>query len=532
MNYSSIASYIAEGRAVLGVELGSTRIKAVLIGEDHAPIASGDHTWENLLENGVWTYHLDDVWTGIQDAYAALARNVEELYNVKLTKLAGLGISAMMHGYLPFDKDGNQLCEFRTWRNTMTAKAAEVLTTLFDFNIPQRWSIAHLYQAILNGEAHLPQLSHLTTLAGYVHWKLTGKQVLGVGEASGMFPVDSAVCNYDARMARLFDDAIAKKGYGWKLLDILPTVLNAGEDAGCLTPDGAKLLDPTGALEAGTPFAPPEGDAGTGMTATNAVAVRTGNVSAGTSVFAMVVLEKPLSKVYPEIDMVTTPTGKPVAMVHCNNCTSDINAWAGVLAGFAKAAGLTVSKGDIYTAMFTAALDGDKDCGGVINVPLLSGEPVVDLNEGRPMMIRTPDAALTFANFSRSLVAGAMSSLKLGMDILAKESVQIDSLLGHGGYFKTPVAGQKILADSLNTPISVMETAGEGGPWGMALLAAYRVNKAEGQTLEAYLNEKVFATAKSSTVAPEAADVEGIERYTRQFVAALPAEKAAIEHIQ
>ena len=353
-----------------------------------------------------------------------------------------------------------------------------------------------------------------------------------MGEASGMFPVDSESCNYDARMARLFDDAVARKGYGWKLLDVLPAVLNAGEDAGSLTPDGARLLDPTGTLEAGTPFAPPEGDAGTGMTATNAVAVRTGNVSAGTSVFAMVVLEKPLSKVYPEIDMVTTPTGKPVAMVHCNNCTSDINAWAGVLAGFAKASGLTVSMGDIYTAMFTSALEGDKDCGGVINVPLLSGEPVVDLNEGRPMMIRTPDAALTFANFSRSLVAGAMSSLKLGMDILAKENVQIDSLLGHGGYFKTPVAGQKILADSLNTPISVMETAGEGGPWGMALLAAYRVNKAEGQTLEAYLNEKVFATAKSSTVAPDQADVEGIERYTRQFVAALPAEKAAIEHIQ
>jgi len=355
---------------------------------------------------------------------------------------------------------------------------------------------------------------------------------MGVGEASGMFPIDSETGTYDAGMVELFDAKTAEKGCSFKLLDILPEVLNAGEDAGVLTENGAKLLDPTGMLEAGAPVAPCEGDAGTGMVATNAVAVRTGNVSAGTSVFAMVVLEKPLSRVYPEIDMVTTPTGKPVAMVHCNNCTSDINAWAGVLAGFAQAAGLTVSKGDIYAAMFTSALEGDKDCGGVINVPLLSGEPVVNLNEGRPMMIRTPDAALTFANFSRSLVAGAMSSLKLGMDILAKENVQIDSLLGHGGYFKTPVAGQKILADSLNTPISVMETAGEGGPWGMALLAAYRANKAEGQTLEAYLNEKVFAAANSSTVAPEATDVEGIERYTRQFVAALPAEKAAIEHIQ
>ncbi len=530
MNHSS--AYIAEGRAVLGVELGSTRIKAVLIGEKHAPIASGDHTWENRLENGVWTYHLDDVWAGIQDAYAALCRNVEERYGVKLTRLAGLGVSAMMHGYLPFDKNWNQLCEFRTWRNTMTGQAAEELTALLGFNIPQRWSIAHLYQAILNQETHLPQLAYLTTLAGYVHYALTGKHVMGVGEASGMFPIDSETGTYDAGMVELFDAKTAEKGCSFNLLDILPEVLNAGEDAGVLTENGAKLLDPTGALEAGAPVAPCEGDAGTGMVATNAVAVRTGNVSAGTSVFAMIVLEKPLSKVYPEIDMVTTPTGKPVAMVHCNNCTSDINAWAGVLAGFAEAAGLSVSKGDIYTAMFTSALEGDKDCGGVINVPLLSGEPVVDLNEGRPMMIRTPDAALTFANFSRSLVAGAMSSLKLGMDILAKENVQIDSLLGHGGYFKTPVAGQKILADSLNTPISVMETAGEGGPWGMALLAAYRANKAEGQTLEAYLNEKVFAAANSSTVAPEAADVEGIERYTRQFVAALPAEKAAIEHIQ
>ena len=532
MNHASIAAYIAGGRAVLGIELGSTRIKAVLIGEDHAPIASGDHTWENRLENGVWTYHLDDVWTGIQAAYAALADHVKERYGVKLTKLAALGVSAMMHGYLPFDEDWNQLCEFRTWRNTMTGPAAEELAELLNFNIPQRWSIAHLYQAMLNKEAHLPRLARLTTLAGYVHYMLTGRHVMGVGEASGMFPIDSETGSYDARMVTLFDAKAAEKGYAFKLLDVLPEVLSAGEDAGALTEGGAKLLDPTGALEAGVPVAPCEGDAGTGMVATNAVAARTGNISAGTSVFAMIVLEKALSKVYPQIDMVTTPTGKPVAMVHCNNCTSDINAWAGVLSGFAAAAGLSVCKGDIYTAMFNAALAGDKDCGGVINVPLLSGEPVVNLNEGRPMMIRTPDAALTFANFSRSLVAGAMTSLKLGMDILAKENVQIDSLLGHGGYFKTPVSGQKMLADSLNTPISVMETAGEGGPWGMALLAAYRASRREGQTLEAYLNENVFARAKSSTIAPDPADVEGIERYTRQFVAALPAEKAAIEHIQ
>ena len=525
---NNIASVIQSGRAVLGLELGSTRIKCVLIGEDHAPIASGDHTWENRLENGVWTYHMDDVWAGIQDAYAALKADVESRYGVKLTHLAALGVSAMMHGYLPFDKDGKQLCEFRTWRNTMTADAAEALTSLFDFNIPQRWSIAHLYQAILNGESHLPSLARLTTLAGHVHYMLTGRHVMGVGEASGMFPIDSQTGTYDARMVRLFDEAIASKGYGWKLLDILPAVLNAGEDAGSLTAEGAKLLDPTGVLEAGALVAPPEGDAGTGMTATNAVAVRTGNVSAGTSVFAMVVLEKPLSKVYPEIDMVTTPTGKPVAMVHCNNCTSDINAWAGMLKGFCEAAGKSVSMGEIYTALFTSALAGDKDCGGVVNLPLFSGEPVVGLNEGRPMMVRTPDAALTFANFSRSLVAGAMSSLKLGMDILARENVKIDSLLGHGGYFKTPVAGQTILAASLNTPISVMETAGEGGPWGMALLAAYRANRQENQTLEAYLQDQVFGHAKSVSISPDAADAAGLEAYTQRFSACLDAQKAAI----
>ena len=525
---NNIASVIQSGRAVLGLELGSTRIKCVLIGEDHAPIASGDHTWENRLENGVWTYHMDDVWAGIQDAYAALKADVESRYGVKLTHLAALGVSAMMHGYLPFDKDGKQLCEFRTWRNTMTADAAEALTSLFDFNIPQRWSIAHLYQAILNGESHLPSLARLTTLAGHVHYMLTGRHVMGVGEASGMFPIDSQTGTYDARMVRLFDEAIASKGYGWKLLDILPAVLNAGEDAGSLTAEGAKLLDPTGVLEAGALVAPPEGDAGPGMTATNAVAVRTGTVSAGTSVFAMVVLEKPLSRVYPEIDMVTTPTGKPVAMVHCNNCTSDINAWAGMLKGFCEAAGKSVSMGEIYTALFTSALAGDKDCGGVVNLPLFSGEPVVGLNEGRPMMVRTPDAALTFANFSRSLVAGAMSSLKLGMDILARENVKIDSLLGHGGYFKTPVAGQTILAASLNTPISVMETAGEGGPWGMALLAAYRANRQENQTLEAYLQDQVFAHAKSVSISPDAADAAGLEAYTQRFSACLDAQKAAI----
>ncbi len=529
MNIEAIAKLISEGKAVLGIELGSTRIKAVLIGEDHAPIASGDHTWENRLENGVWTYHLDDVWAGIQDAYANMVADVKAKYNVELTKLAAFGVSAMMHGYLPFNKDGKQICEFRTWRNTMTGEAAAELTDLLGFNIPQRWSIAHLYQAMLNGEAHVKNIDHLTTLAGYVHWQLCGQKVLGVGEASGMFPIDSEKCDYDQKMIDLVDSLAAVKGYEWKLRGILPQVQGAGEDAGVMTAEGAKLLDPTGKLEAGALMAPPEGDAGTGMVATNAVAARTGNVSAGTSVFAMIVLEKMLSKVYPEIDMVTTPTGKPVAMVHCNNCTSDINAWAGMLKGFVDACGLNISMNDIYVNLFNAALEGEKDCGGVVNVPLFSGEPVVGLDEGRPMMVRMPDAKLTFSNFARSLVAGAMTSLKIGMDILVDENVQIDSLLGHGGYFKTPVVGQKLLAAALKTPVSVMETAGEGGPWGMALLAAYRVNGKRGETLEQYLNSYVFAGAKGSSETPDEADMAGFDAYTERFTQALAAEKAAAQ---
>ncbi len=529
MDKQQLATFISEGKAVLGMELGSTRIKAVLIGADHAPIAMGDHGWENRLENGVWTYHLEDVWAGVQDAYARLAADVKEKYGVALTNLAGIGVSAMMHGYLPFSKDGKQLAEFRTWRNTMTEQAAAQLTELFGFNIPQRWSIAHLDQAILNGEAHVADIDHLTTLAGYIHWQLTGQKVMGVGEASGMFPISDETGKFDQRMVDAYDQRLAAKGIAWKLEDILPTVLNAGEDAGSLTAEGAKLLDPTGTLQPGALVCPPEGDAGTGMVATNSVAVRTGNVSAGTSVFAMIVLEKSLSKVYPEIDMVTTPTGKPVAMVHCNNCTSDINAWAGMLHGFAAAAGQDVDMGKVYTTLFNAAMEGEKDCGGVINYNYFSGEPVTGLEEGRPMLVRMPDAKLSFANFARSLVFGAIVSLKLGMDILTAEKVQIDSLLGHGGFFKTPGVGQKLMAAALGTPVSVMETAGEGGPWGMALLAAYRVNRAEGEALEAYLSEKVFGDNKGSKAEPDAADAEGFNAYTKLFAAGLEAEKAAVK---
>lgn len=530
MEAQRISQAIKEGKCVLGLELGSTRIKAVLIDDAHAPVASGAHDWENKLVNGVWTYSLEDVWQGVQHAYAELKADVQTRYGVTLSTLRGMGFSAMMHGYLPFDKANAQLAEFRTWRNTMTEEAAQKLTALFGFNIPQRWSVAHLYQAMLNGEKHVNHIAHLTTLAGYIHWQLTGRKVLGVGEASGMFPIDSVSGGYDAVMMAKFDSEAKAMGCPWTLNDILPQVLDAGEDAGYLTAEGAKLLDPAGDLLPGIPLCPPEGDAGTGMAATNSVKVRTGNISAGTSVFAMIVLEKALSKVYPEIDMVTTPSGMPVAMVHCNNCTSDINAWAGMLQGFARAAGKPCDMGDIFVTLFNAAAKGDKDCGGVVNCNYFSGEPITGMEEGRPMLVRMPDAAFSFENLARALVNGAIVTLKLGMDILVEqESVKIDSLLGHGGFFKTPGVGQKLLAAALKTPVSVMETAGEGGPWGMALLAAYRVNRAEGETLESYLENQVFAQSKSVTAAPDAADMEGFAAYCQRFTRIIPAERAAVD---
>lgn len=523
---------IESGRVYLGIEFGSTRIKAVLIGPDHAPIASGDHTWENHYENGLWTYPLSEVWTGLQDAYKNLAADVQSTYGVPLQKVAGMGISAMMHGYLPFDKNGEQLAEFRTWRNTVTGPAAEQLTERFRFNIPQRWSIAHLHQAVLNGESHVKNIAFLTTLAGYVHWKLTGEKVLGVGEASGMFPINSQTNDYDAAMLDSYDALVADKGFAWKLRDILPKVLVAGDAAGKLTAEGAKLLDPTGTLQPGVPLCPPEGDAGTGMTATNAVAVRTGNVSAGTSVFAMVVLEKPLSRVYPEIDMVTTPTGKPVAMVHCNNCTNEINAWAGIFKGFLEALGQKADMNAVYTAMFQTALQGEKDGGGLVLYNFLSGEPVAGLSDGRPLLVRTPGAKMDFANFMRVQLYGALSTLKLGLDILAKENVAVDRLMGHGGFFKTPLVGQKIMAAAAGAPVAVMKTAGEGGPWGMALLAAYMAEKQPGQTLEDYLQTRVFAGQEGSCVEPDAADEAGFAKFIAAFTEGLSVEKAAVEHIK
>ena len=523
---------IETGQTFLGIELGSTRIKAVLIDEAGTPVASGGHSWENRLENGLWTYTLEDIWTGLQDAYVNMAEDVKNKYGVEVTSFKAMGFSAMMHGYMAFDETGELLVPFRTWRNTNTQQAAEELTELLQFNIPQRWSVSHLYQAILNGEEHVSRVSFLTTLAGYVHWKLTGKKVLGVGDASGMFPIDSTANTYDQAMLAAFDQRAAEKGFTKKMETLLPQVLVAGEDAGTLTEEGAKLLDPTGRLQPGIPVCPPEGDAGTGMAATNSVAVRTGNVSAGTSVFAMFVLEKALSRYYTEIDMVTTPTGKPVAMVHCNNCTNEINAWATVFQGFLKALGQEPDMNAIYTAMFRSALAADKDAGGLVLYNFLSGEPVAGMTEGRPLLVRSPEAKLSFTNFMATQLYSAVAALKLGMDILAGEHVAVDRLLGHGGYFKTPEAGQRVMAAAMGAPVSVMETAGEGGPWGMALLAAYAVEKKPGQTLEEYLDQQIFAGQKVGTITPDPEDVAGFQAFMEQYKKGLPAERAAVDALR
>ena len=509
----------------LGIELGSTRIKAVLIDGNHLPVASGDFEWENQLVDGVWTYSLDTVERGVQTCFARLAENLGR----PIETVGAIGVSAMMHGYLPFDKDGNQLAPFRTWRNTITGEAAEKLTALFGFNIPQRWSIAHLYQAILNGEEHVGRIAFLTTLAGYIHWRLTGEKVMGVGEASGMFPIDSAACDYDRRMAEQFDALIAPCGYPWTLRDILPRVLPAGANAGVLTEEGARFLDPTGTLRAGIPTAPCEGDAGTGMVATNSVRVRTGNVSAGTSDFAMVVVDKPLG-VHREIDMVTTPDGAPVAMVHCNNCTSDINAWVSLFSEFAGLIGANVDRGELFVRLFRAALDGDADCGGLLSYNYFSGEGVTDLDGGRPVFARTPDARFTLANFMRTHLLSALSTLKIGLDILTQEEqIQIDRLYGHGGFFKTPEVGQRMLSAAVGAPVSVMETAGEGGPYGMAILAAYMLRRSEGESLPDYLDHRVFAGAKTTSLCADASDIEGFAHYLARYKRALPVEKTAVE---
>ncbi len=520
---------ISSGSAVLGVEFGSTRIKSVLIGPDHIPLATGSHEWENDLKDGIWTYSEQAIREGLQSCYADLKRNVRSRYGVVLKQVAAIGVSAMMHGYLAFDGDMRLLVPFRTWRNTITEEASEKLTEAFSFNMPQRWSLSHLYQAILSNETHVPQIRFLTTLAGWAHYWLTGRKVLGIGDASGMMPINPDTLDYDQTMMQTFDRLIADRNYPWHLRDILPEVLCAGEEAGCLTPEGARLLDPTGDLKPGCPVCPPEGDAGTGMVATNSVRPRTGNVSAGTSIFSMVVLEKKLSRIYPEIDLVTTPSGQPVGMVHCNSCSSDINAWVSLFGEFAEMMGIDVSSGELYEKLFKKAMEGDPTGGGMVSFNYYAGEPVTGVTVGRPLMVRQPNAQFNLASFMRVHLYASMETLKYGMEILNREKVAIDRIYGHGGLFKTEGVAQNILAAAIHAPVTVMKTAGEGGPWGMALLAEYSLKREESESLEDYLQNRVFDKMEQNTVSPDPVDEAGFDTYMRQFIACLPIGKAAAQ---
>lgn len=525
-----IREMISAGQAVLGIELGSTRIKAVLIDTDKSPVASGSYDWENQYVDHIWTYDIDEVWKGLQGSYQDLVENVRKEYGVSITSLAAAGVSAMMHGYLAFGENDELLVPFRTWRNTITGEASEKLSELFKYHIPQRWSIAHLYQAILNGEEHVSRVRFFTTLSGYIHWKLTGQKVIGSGDAAGMFPINIEAKDYDSRMLDQFDELVADGGFPWKIRELLPKVLLAGENAGSLTEEGARLLDPSGNLSAGVPMCPPEGDAGTGMTATNSVAVRTGNVSAGTSVFAMAVLEKDLTKPYEEIDLVTTPAGDLVAMVHCNNCTSDLNAWVGLFREFAESFGIDVDMNKLFGTLYNKALEGDADCGGLLAYNYFSGEHITGFDEGRPLFVRSPESTFNLANFMRVNLYTSLGALKTGMDILLKnEGVKLERMMGHGGLFKTKGVGQRILAGAINTPVYVMETAGEGGAWGIALLADYLVRKEDGESLTDYLNNKVFHDAKGSGMDPVTEDVEGYEKFMERYTKGLAIERAAVD---
>lgn len=532
-NQNTIRQAIIEGRTAIGIELGSTRIKTVLIGPDHFPVASGSFDWENSQVNGIWTYDLDDVWQGVQASYSDMARRVQADYGVVLATTGAIGFSGMMHGYITHDKEGNLLVPFRTWRNNITGQASEALTALFDYPIPQRWSVAHLYQAILNGEDHVGKIDYLTTLAGYVHWKLTGRRVMGIGEASGMFPIDLATHSFNTRFAAQFDSLVEDKGFAWKLLDILPEVLVSGDNAGQLTEAGARLLDVTGNLKPGIPFCAPEGDAGTGMVATNSVAVRTGNVSAGTSVFAMIVLEKDLSKAYPEIDLVTTPDGSLVAMVHSNNCTSDYDAWIGLFGELTRELGLDIPKPKLYDTLLNMALQGDPDCGGLLAYGYVSGEHITHFTEGRPLVVRSAQSNFNLANFMRVLLFTPFGALRTGLNILfEKEGVKVDEIRGHGGFFKTREVGQKIMAAATTVPISVMETAGEGGAWGIALLAAYAINRQAGETLPDFLNTRVFAGKLGARVEPDPTDLSGYNEFMKRYTQGLAIERAAVEYLR
>ena len=523
-------STIEAGKAILGIELGSTRIKAVLIDQENKPIAQGSHTWENQLVDGLWTYSIEAIWSGLQDCYADLRTNVKNAYGIEIETLAAIGVSAMMHGYMPFNKKEEILVPFRTWRNTNTGRAAAALSELFVYNIPLRWSISHLYQAILDNEAHVNKIDFLTTLAGYVHWQITGEKVLGIGDASGMLPIDPTTHNYSAEMVAKFNKLIAPKEYNWKLEDILPKVLSAGENAGVLTPKGSKKLDASGHLKAGIPVCPPEGDAGTGMVATNAVKQRTGNVSAGTSSFSMIVLEKELSKPYEMIDMVTTPDGSLVAMVHCNNCTSDLNAWVNLFKEYQELLGIPVDMDEIYSKLYNIALTGDTDCGGLLSYNYISGEPVTGLADGRPLFVRSANDKFNLANFMRTHLYASVGVLKIGNDILFnEEKIKVDRITGHGGLFRTKGVGQRILAAAINSPISVMETAGEGGAWGIALLGSYLVNNEKKQSLADFLDESVFVGDAGIEVSPTPEDVAGFNTYIENYKAGLPIEEAAVK---
>ncbi|NLI58764.1 MAG: ATPase [Clostridium sp.] len=511
---TSTKEIIESGKAILGVEFGSTRIKAVLIDPSNKPIAKGYFQWENSFENGFWTYPIQDVWTGLQKAYSSLCDDVKDKYGVKIEKLAAMGFSAMMHGYLAFDSEGNLLVPFRTWRNTTTQKAADTLTSKFNFKIPQRWSIAHLYQAILNNEEHVKDISFITTLAGYVHWQLTGEKVLGIGDASGMFPIDGLTYSYDKNFINIFNNLIYDKNYPWQIQDILPQIKLAGDFSGELTEDGAKLIDPTGTLEAKIPVCPPEGDAATGLTATNCVAPYTGSISSGTSIFAMVVLEKSSSDYNTEFDIVATPTGNPVAMVHCNNCTSDLNAWVKLFSEISSVLGGETDMNKIFETLYKKALDGSNDCGGLLSYNFLSGEPVLNIDAGIPMFIRLPDSDFNLANFMRSQLYTSMAALKISMDrMLKKDKSKIKQLVGHGGLFKTEGVAQKFMASALNMPISVIETADEGGSFGMALLASYMLNKEKYQSLEDFLLGDVFDKSQITTIHPTKSETYGFQKY-------------------
>ena len=532
MSVNEAKTAILNNKTALGIEFGSTRIKAVLVDDRYNPIASGSYGWENRYENGVWTYSLDDIHKGLQGSYSDLTKDVQEKYGVELTSVGALGISAMMHGYMPFDKEGKLLVPFRTWRNNITGEASEKLMELFQYNIPQRWSIAHLYQAILNGEEHVKDIDYMCTLEAYVHRMLTGKRVLGIGDAAGMFPVDSKTKDYNQEMVDKFDSLVESYGFPWKLRDIMPEVMVAGQDAGTLTEEGARFLDPTGKLKAGIPMCPPEGDAGTGMVATNSVARRTGNVSAGTSVFSMVVLEKELSKVYKELDLVTTPSGDLVAMVHCNNCTSDLNAWVNIFREFAESFGMDVDMNRLYGTLYKKAMEGDANGGNLLAYNYISGENITEMEEGRPLFVRTPNSKFNLANFMRVNLYSALASLKIGMDLLLKEEkVAVDKLLGHGGLFKTKGVGQQILADAVDTPISVMETAGEGGAWGIAVLAAYLIHN-DGKNLGDYLNKEVFAGQEGSELNPNPEGVKGFDEFIRIYKEGLPIERTAVDSMK